>query len=79
VSKIPNLLTISDLTVRWQMPRQSIHEKKQEIDFPNPIQYVSNRRTALYLEIDIISYEKKYPWITSLKKEGEGRGLYGPY
>jgi hypothetical protein len=68
VKDVPMLLTISDLTERWEMPRQSIHEKKHEIDFPKPIQYVSKGRTALYLESDIVSYEKLYPWICSPEK-----------
>ncbi|MFX8004444.1 hypothetical protein ABTK66_18885, partial [Acinetobacter baumannii] len=61
MNQIPNLLTIADLTTRWQMPRQSIHEKKMENDFPPPVQYVANGRTALFLESDIEVYEKKYP------------------
>jgi hypothetical protein len=68
VRDVPNLLTISDLTERWEMPRQSIHEKKHEKDFPKPIQYVSKGRTALYLECDIVLYEKTYPWISSPEK-----------
>lgn len=68
MSQFPKLLTISDLTTRWKMPRQSIHEKKLEKDFPDPVQHVSNGRTALFLERDIVSYEKKYPWITSPEK-----------
>lgn len=65
---IPKLLTISDLTTRWKMPRQSIHEKKGENDFPKPIQFVANGRTALYLESDVEAYELKYPWIMSPEK-----------
>jgi hypothetical protein len=65
---LPKLLTISDLTERWEMPRQSIHEKKNEKDFPIPIQFVSKGRTPLYLESDIESYEKAKPWITSPEK-----------
>lgn len=33
---IPKLLTIADLSVRWDMPRQSIHDKKGENKFPLP-------------------------------------------
>ncbi|ECS5759395.1 hypothetical protein BL349_24055, partial [Salmonella enterica subsp. enterica serovar Montevideo] len=68
MSEIPKLLTIADLTTRWKMPRQSIHEKKNETDFPKPVQFVANGRTALYLESDIETYEKKYSWITSPEK-----------
>ncbi|MCM3125834.1 MULTISPECIES: hypothetical protein [unclassified Mesobacillus] len=68
MSEFPKLLTISDLTTRWKMPRQSIHEKKLEKDFPNPVQYVSKGRTALYLESDIEFYEKEKPWITTPEK-----------
>lgn len=66
--EFPKVLTIADLSTRWEMPRQSIHEKKEANDFPVPVQYVANGRTALYLERDIEIYEKKYPWISSPEK-----------
>lgn len=62
-SDIPKLLTVADLSIRWDMPRQSLHEKKGEDKFPLPIQYVANNRTALFLESDIIQYEKDNPYI----------------
>lgn len=65
MSEVPKLLAIADLVTRWDMPRQSIHEKKHENDFPKPVQYVANGRTALYLESDIEKYEEVYPWITT--------------
>lgn len=63
MNTIPKLLTISDIATRWEMARQSIHEKKTENTFPKPVQFVANGRTALYLESDIELYEEKYPWI----------------
>lgn len=66
--EISKVLTIADLTTRWEMSRQSVHEKKKENDFPIPIQFVSNGRTALYLESDIEAYEEKNWWITSPDK-----------
>ena len=62
-SDLPKLLTIADLSIRWDMPRQSLHEKKGENKFPLPVQYVANNRTALFLESDIIQYEKDNPYI----------------
>lgn len=60
---LPKLLTIADLSKRWDMPRQSLHEKKGEYSFPLPVQYVANNRTALFLESDIIEYENANPYI----------------
>ncbi len=60
---LPKLLTITDLSKRWDMPRQSLHEKKGEHSFPLPVQYVANNRTALFLESDIIEYENANPYI----------------
>lgn len=60
---IPKLLTIADLSLRWDMPRQSLHDKKRENKSPLPVQYVANNRTALFLESDIIEYEKENPYI----------------
>lgn len=65
MNEIPKLLTIADLTTRWKMSRQGIHDKKNENDFPRPVQFVANGRTALYLESDIEEYEKKYPYVKS--------------
>lgn len=62
--EIPKLLTISDLVSRWDMPRQSIHQKVGEEDFPNPVQHVANGRTALFLESDIEKFEESHPWIS---------------
>lgn len=64
----PKVLTIADLTTRWQMARQSIHERKDDLSFPKPVQYVANGKTALYLESDIEDYEQKFPWISSPEK-----------
>lgn len=63
--EFPKVLTIADLSTRWDMPRQSVHEKKNGANFPKPIQFVANGRTALYLESDIEKYEEENPWITS--------------
>lgn len=60
---LPKLLTIADISKRWDMPRQSLHEKKGEYSFPLPVQYVANNRTALFLESDIIEYEQAHPYI----------------
>ena len=36
---------------------------KNDSDFPEPVQYVSDGRIALYLELDILAYEEKKPWV----------------
>jgi len=64
MTDIPKILTIADLTTRWKMPRQSIHDRINYREFPKPIQYVSNGRIALFLESDIEAFEEKNPWIT---------------
>lgn len=61
--EFPKVLTIADLTTRWKMSRQGIHDRKRDEDFPRPVQHVANGRTALYLESDIEKYELKHPWI----------------
>lgn len=68
MNKIPKLLSISDLSIRWEMPRQSIHERKEKGNFPKPIQFVSNGRIALYSESDIEDFEREHPWITTPEK-----------
>ncbi len=63
--EFPKVLTIADISTRWEMSRQGIHEKKFEHDFPDPVQFVANGRTALYLESEIEKYEEQYPWVKS--------------
>lgn len=72
---IPKLLTIADLSVRWDMPRQSLHDKKGESNFPLPVQYVANDRTALFLESDIIEYEKNNPYIKTRERREARRNF----
>ena len=77
MSDIPKLLTIADLTTRWEMPRQSIHDRIKYRDFPEPILFVSNGRTAIFLESDIEEFEKKNPWITTPeRRERRQRFIY---
>jgi hypothetical protein len=77
---IPKLLTIADLSVRWDMPRQSLHDKKGENKFPLPVQYVANNRTALFLESDIIEYEKENPYIkTRAQREARRNFIFKLY
>lgn len=64
IFSFPVVLTIADLCYRWEMTRQGIHRKiKVESDFPKPVQFVSNGKIALFLESDIVQYEKKKPWV----------------
>lgn len=63
MSEIPKLLTIADIAERWQMARQSVHERHEKKGFPKPIQYVAKGRTAIFLEEDIQKFEEEHPWI----------------
>lgn len=77
MSTIPKLLTITDIARRWEMSRQSVHEKKRENTFPKPVQFVANGRTALYLESDIELYEEKYPWTPDpIRREARQRFMW---
>ncbi|MCM3667157.1 hypothetical protein M3204_22410 [Mesobacillus subterraneus] len=77
MSEFPKLLTISDLSTRWKMPRQSIHDRINYRDFPEPVMFVSNGRTAIFLERDILLFEQKNPWITTPeKRERRQRFIY---
>lgn len=77
---LPKLLTIADLSKRWDMPRQSLHEKKGEYSFPLPVQYVANNRTALFLESDIIEYEDSNPYIkTRAQREARRNFIFKLY
>ena len=54
------LLGIIDLSSRWNYTRQGVHQKqKTDEEFPKPIAHINNGRTQIFLEEDIIKYEKK--------------------
>lgn len=54
------ILGVIDLTLRWDYTRQGVHQKqKNDKDFPQPIAHINNGRTQVFLENDIIKYEKK--------------------
>ncbi len=77
---LPKLLTIADLSKRWDMPRQSLHDKKGEYSFPLPVQYVANNRTALFLESDILEYEEANPYIkTRAQREARRNFIFKLY
>ncbi|MCF6411501.1 hypothetical protein [Pseudalkalibacillus salsuginis] len=77
MNNFPKILSIADLTNRWNMPRQSIHERIKYRDFPEPIIFVSNGRTAIFLETDIVDFEEKNPWITTPeRRERRQRFIY---
>lgn len=79
-NNLPKLLTIADLSKRWDMPRQSLHEKKGEYSFPLPVQYVANNRTALFLESDILEYEEANPYIkTRAQREARRNFIFKLY
>lgn len=62
------------------MPRQSLHDKKEENKFPLPVQYIANNRTALFLESDIIEYEKENTYIkTRAKREARRNFIFKLY
>lgn len=59
------------------MPRQSIHERIAYRDFPEPIQYVSKGRIALFLISDIEEFEESHQWIkTPERRERRQRFIF---
>jgi len=61
---LPKVLSVSDLHYRWKMTRQGTNRKiNVESNFSVPIQFVSNGKITLFLENDIIQYEKKKTWV----------------
>ncbi|WP_147287446.1 hypothetical protein [Exiguobacterium aurantiacum] len=76
---IPKLLTIADLSVRWDMPRQSLHDKKGENKFP-PSAICREQSDGTLLESDIIEYEKENPYIkTRAQREARRNFIFKLY
>lgn len=50
----------SDLATRWGVTRQVVNNwSTRHVDFPEEIMRVDNGRMPLYLEKDVIKYEKE--------------------
>lgn len=61
------LLGIIDLAARWNYTKQGVHQKiKQDRSFPKPIATI-NKNTSVFLEQDIIPYEKRKKELTDSK------------
>lgn len=67
---IPKLLTIADLSVRWDMPRQSLHDKKGENKFP--LQYNMSRTIGRHSSLKVTSSNTKKKTPTS-RQEHNGK------
>ncbi|HDR3524033.1 TPA: hypothetical protein QCN93_004746 [Bacillus pacificus] len=54
------LYTQADLATRWDVSRQLVNNwRTRHIKtFPDPVQYVSNGKIALYKESDVMKYEE---------------------
>lgn len=58
-NQIPKLYANADIGTRWGKNKQAMHNFiVRNKDFPKPVMHVQNGRIALYLESDIIEYEK---------------------
>ncbi|WP_147287447.1 hypothetical protein [Exiguobacterium aurantiacum] len=76
---IPKLLTIADFLFVGTC-RDKVCTTKKERKFPLPVQYVANNRTALFLESDIIEYEKENPYIkTRAQREARRNFIFKLY
>ena len=55
-----NLLGVRDIAKRWGFTKQGVHQRrKKDFNFPDPVSII-NDRILVFLEEDIIAYEKKY-------------------
>ncbi|MEK5155947.1 hypothetical protein HUN88_15290 [Bacillus amyloliquefaciens] len=59
-SAFPKVLTNTDIATRWGKTRRAVYNTiTRNEDFPEPVAHVQNGQVPLYLESDIIEYEKK--------------------
>ena len=57
---IPKLYTKSDLATRWNVTRQVVNNwSSRHANFPPEIMRVDNDRLPLFVETDVIKYEKE--------------------
>lgn len=67
--KLPILLTKSDMAARWGVSRQVVDNwDSRHSDFPQPVMRVSCGKLPLYLESDVLAYEKMKGLKTRLTK-----------
>jgi hypothetical protein len=58
--ELPKLYAKADMAARWGVSRQVVKnwETRHE-DFPKPVMWVGNGTMPLYLEQDVLEYEKR--------------------
>ena len=54
-----DLLGVRDVVKRWNLTQQKVHQRrKKDFNFPKPISIINNK-ILVFLEENIIAYEKK--------------------
>jgi hypothetical protein len=70
------LLGIADLCVRWSYSKAGVHKLAKSKDFPSPIGIVCKGRIKIFLEEDILSYERTRPWLFDEEQKIRRQKLY---
>lgn len=57
---LPRLMAKADMGRRWGVKRNVVHNwEMRDKDFPKPVLVVGNGKMPLYLESDVLAYEKE--------------------
>jgi hypothetical protein len=60
MNELPKLYAKADMAARWGVTRQVVKNWEDRYDdFPKPVMIVGNGRMPLYLEKDVLEFEKK--------------------
>ena len=70
------LLGISDLCERWHYTKAGIHKLVKSKKFPPPIDTICKGRIKVFLEEDILNYEKKRSWLFDESQKIQRQKLY---
>lgn len=59
-TNIPRLMAKADMSRRWGIKRNVVHNwEGRDPSFPKPVTVVGNGKMPLYLEADVLAYEKE--------------------
>lgn len=57
--KIPNLMLQTDMANRWGVSRKVVNNwTKRDPNFPKPVQIIGQGKYPIYLETDVLKYER---------------------
>ncbi|UOY91909.1 hypothetical protein MUG87_15765 [Ectobacillus sp. JY-23] len=77
---LPGLLLYRDLVKRWALTYERVRElAESKGDFPKPYMFLYEENVPVYLEKEIVEYEKNHSELVCSSFRGRSIHILGPY